>query len=155
MTDPVLSSLVRINRQRIRDLRRRLAPCGYLGVMHLIVLYVRRHPGARQEDVACFYAVDKTSVARDARRLEDMGHLRREVDPSNRRQYQIYLTDAGREVLPVLEEACRDFTAKLSAGVSPEDWRLLQTLLERLEENSCAEGTEISTDYPPKPAGKR
>ena len=73
MTDPVLSSLVRINRQRIRDLRRRLAPCGYLGVMHLIVLYVRRHPGARQEDVACFYAVDKTSVARDARRLEDMG----------------------------------------------------------------------------------
>lgn len=90
MTDPVLSSLVRINRQRIRDLRRRLAPCGYLGVMHLIVLYVRRHPGARQEDVACFYAVDKTSVARDARRLEDMGHLRREVDPDNRRQYQLY-----------------------------------------------------------------
>ena len=96
MTDPVLSSLVRINRQRIRDLRRRLAPCGYLGVMHLIVLYVRRHPGARQEDVACFYAVDKTSVARDARRLEDMGHLRREVDPDNRRQYQLYLRHIRR-----------------------------------------------------------
>lgn len=140
MADPVLSSLVRINRQRIRDLRRRLAPYGYLGVMHLIVLYVRRHPGARQEDVACFYALDKTSVARDARRLEDKGHLRREVDPDNRRQYQLYLTEAGLDMLPLLEEAFQAFSAKLSAGVSGEDWQTLQTLLKRLEENACPEG---------------
>ena len=40
MTDPVLSSLLRINRQRIKTLRRTvLNPNGYVGVMHLIVLY--------------------------------------------------------------------------------------------------------------------
>lgn len=136
MTDPVLSSLIRINRQRIRDLRRQLAPYGYVGVMHLILLYASRCPGARQEDVACCYALDKTSVARDARRLEDMGHLRREIDPDNRRQYQLYLTGAGRDMLPVLERACQDFAEKLSAGLSPQEWRQLQSLLQRLEDNS-------------------
>ena len=137
MTDPVLSSLVRINRQRIRDLRRRLAPCGYLGVMHLIVLYVRRHPGARQEDVACFYAVDKTSVARDARRLEDMGHIRRAVAIDNRRQYQLFLTEAGQAMAAVIDGVHEAFQRRLSEGISGEDWRILADLLARLEENSC------------------
>ena len=138
--DPVLSSLLRINRQRMRALRRSLAPYQYVGVMHLIVLYTGRSPGARQEDIACFYALDKTSVARDARRLEDMGHLRREVDPDNRRQYQLYLTGAGRDMLPLLEAAYQAFSEKLSAGISGEAWQTLQALLKRLEENSCPEG---------------
>lgn len=65
MTDPVLSSLLRINRQRIKTLRRTvLNPNGYVGVMHLIVLYAGRHPGASQEDVVAFFALDKASVAR-------------------------------------------------------------------------------------------
>jgi len=141
MRDPVLASLLRINRQRMRYLRRALAPWQYVGSMHLIVLYAGRNPGASQEDVACFYALDKTSVARDARRLEDMGHLRREVDPGNRRQYQLFLTEAGQGMIPVLERAYAAFAAKISGGISPEDWQHLQELLKRLEDNSCAEGT--------------
>ena len=74
------------------------------------------------------------------RRLEDMGHLRREVDPDNRRQYQLYLTGAGRDMLPLLEAAYQAFSEKLSAGISGEDWQTLQALLKRLEENSCPEG---------------
>ena len=136
MTDPVLSSLLRINRQRLRALRRSLAPYRYVGVMHLIVLYTHRSPGARQEDIACFYALDKTSVARDARRLEDMGHLRREIDPGNRRQYQLFLTEQGEQMLPVLDQAFDAFQERLSASLSPEDWQTLTDLLERLEKGA-------------------
>ena len=80
MTDPVLSSLLRINRQRIKTLRRTvLNPNGYVGVMHLIVLYAGRHPGASQEDVVAFFALDKASVARGARRLEELGYGQYEI----------------------------------------------------------------------------
>lgn len=138
MPDAVMGSLLRINRQRLRALRQALAPIQYVGVMHLIMTYANRHPGASQEEIACFYAVDKTSVARDARRLEDMGHLRREVDPENRRQYKLYLTERGQEVLPVICHAYDSFAAKLSAGISPEDWQQLQRLLKLLEDNALA-----------------
>jgi len=37
MPDQVLSSLLRINRQRLRSLRQALAPHNYVGVMHLIM----------------------------------------------------------------------------------------------------------------------
>ena len=140
MTDPVLSSLLRINRQRIKTLRRTvLNPNGYVGVMHLIVLYAGRHPGASQEDVVAFFALDKASVARGARRLEEMGHLRRAQDPENRRQYQLFLTPEGEEMLEKIEHAYDRFQEKLADGISVEDWTLLSSLLRRLEDNSCRE----------------
>ena len=140
MTDPVLSSLLRINRQRIRILRHTtLTPNRYVGAMHLIVLYIGRHPGGSQEDVVNFFALDKAGVARSARRLEDMGHIRREFDPENRRQYKLFLTPAGEEMLAVLDRAQESFQRQLARGISGEDWALLASLLRRLEENSCCE----------------
>lgn len=137
MRDPVLASLLRINRQRMRYLRRALAPWQYVGSMHLIVLYAGRNPGASQEDVACFYALDKTSVARDARRLEELGHLERRTAPENRRQYQLFLTEGGRAMIQVIGEVQERFQHTLAAGLSSQDWQCLTQLLERLEENAC------------------
>ena len=140
MTGSVLSNLLRINRQRLRILRHTvLNPNGYVGVMHLIVLHVGFHPGASQEDVVNFFALDKASVARGARRLEEMGHLRRTQDPQNRRQYQLHLTPAGEEMRRQINAAHDRFQQQLSLGVSDEDWTQLASLLRRLEENSFCE----------------
>ena len=140
MTGSVLSSLLRINRQRLRILRHTvLNPNGYVGVMHLIVLHVGRRPGASQEDVVNFFALDKASVARGARRLEEMGHLCRTQDPQNRRQYQLRLTPAGEEMRNLINAAHERFQRQLACGVSDGDWTQLASLLRRLEENSCCE----------------
>lgn len=140
MTESVLPSLLRINRQRLRILRNTvLNPNGYVGVMHLIVLHVGRHPGASQEDVVNFFALDKASVARGARRLEEMGHLHRTQDPQNRRQYQLLLTPTGEEMRRQINAAYDSFQQQLSRGISDEDWARLASLLRRLEENSFCE----------------
>lgn len=135
MADQVLSSLIRINRQRIKQMKKVLIPYGYVGVMHLIILHVRRNPGASQEEIACFFSLDKTSVARDARRLEEMGHICRKTTPEDRRQYQLYLTEAGQAFLPVLDQVHEAFAIEMSKGISPEDWETLRKLLQRVEKN--------------------
>lgn len=137
MKQSVLSSLLRINRHYRRFLRCALLPYHYIGVMHLIVLYTSHHPGASQEEVACFFALDKTSVARDARRLEELGHLERRTSPENRRQYQLFLTDAGREMIGNIDGIIEQYQQTLSANISPEDWQRLSGLLTRLEKNIC------------------
>lgn len=134
MEKPVLSSLLRINRYHRKALRCALAP-QYVGVMHLIVLYINRNPGSSQEEITGFYALDKASVARDARRLEDLGHIQRNKMPENRRQYRLYLTDAGRDMVRVIDRAAEQFQKILAASISPEDWTQLELLLKRLEEN--------------------
>lgn len=135
MKKSVLSSLLRINRHYRRFLRCALLPYHYIGVMHLILVYTGRHPGTSQEEIACFFALDKTSVARDARRLEELGHLERRTIPENRRQYQLFLTDAGREMIGNIDGIMEQYQQTLSAGISPEDWQCLAGLLTRLEEN--------------------
>lgn len=137
MERAVLSSLLRINRYHRRRLKAALAPYGYLGVMHLILLYVGRHPGASQEEITCFYALDKGSVARDARRLEDLGHIERHILPENRRQYQMFITEAGQSMMKVIDSAMEQFLEQLSAGIGAEDWGQLEVLLKRLETNVC------------------
>ena len=137
MEKNVLSSLLRINRYNRRALKCALAPHQYVGVMHLIVIYISHHPGASQEEVTNFYALDKTSVARDARRLEDLGHIRRRIIPENRRQYQLFLTEAGQAMIQVIDEAMEQFQKTLSTDISPEDWQRLTVLLKRLEQNAC------------------
>ena len=137
MEPTVLSSLLRIDRCRRRAVKCALAPYQYVGVMHLIALYVSRNPGASQEEITNFYAMDKTSVARDARRLEDLGHIRRETVPENRRQYQLFLTEKGRAMIPVIDDVMEQFQKTLSVGISAEEWRQLAALLKRLEENVC------------------
>lgn len=134
---PVLSSLLRINRYHRKALKCALAPYGYVGVMHLIVLYIDRHPGSSQEEIAGFYALDKASVARDARRLEELGHIERDKVPEDRRQYKLYLTDAGRDMIQVIDRAAERFQESLAVSISPEDWARLELLLKRLEENIC------------------
>lgn len=136
MASPVLDSLLRINRQRILALRKILTPRGYVGFMHLILCYTRGHPGASQEEIACFYALDKASVARDARRLEDAGHIRRQTDPANRRQYQLFVTPEGEEMIRVIDAAHQAFQRKLSANIGPADWEKLTELLTIAEENA-------------------
>lgn len=136
MNDPVLTSLLRINRRRMVALRRVLTPYGYVGFMHLILIYTSRNPGASQEEICSFYALDKASTARDARRLEDAGHIRRQIDPENRRQYQLFLTPLGEDMVKIIEQTHEDFLRRLSAGIAPEDWKKLTELLGIAEENS-------------------
>ena len=137
MEKAVLSSLLRINRHYRRTLKCALVPYHYLGVMHLIILYINRNPGACQEEISGFYALDKTSVARDARRLEDLGHIERRTIPENRRQYQLFLTEAGQEMIQIIDDIMEQYQQTLSAHISLEDWQHLTDLLKCLENNVC------------------
>ena len=136
MANSVLLSLIRINSWRIRALKTAIAPYGYTGTMHLIVLYIRHHPGSRQEAIAEYYSLDKSSVARDARKLEELHHIVRHIDPENRRQYQLDLTPAGQEFVCFLDQIHDEYAEKLKTGFQEEEWAQLEKLLKRMEEEA-------------------
>ncbi len=138
MPDDVITNLIRINGKRIQDLRKMLAPLHYVGTMPLIVYYLHRHPGASQEEIAEYYSLDKTSVARDAHRLEEMDHISREIAPDNRRQYCLYMTLEGEAFLKTLNEMFAQFERKLSRGIDADEWERFSGTLEKIAKN-CSE----------------
>lgn len=135
----LLCYLNRLNRRRINHLRQALNPHQYVGVMHLLMRYISRHPGASQDEVREYYSLDKTSVCRDARRLEELGHIRRQIDESNRRQNQLFLTPAGEAFLPVINDAYDSFSKRLTGEMTAEELDTLMLLIKKLDANT-AEG---------------
>lgn len=133
----LLCYLNRLNRRRINHLRQAQSPYQYVGIMHLLMRYISKHPGASQDEVREYYTLDKTSVCRDARRLEELGHIRRQIDENNRRQNQLFLTPEGEAFLPTINAAYDSFSKKLVGDMTASELDTLIALLQKLDVNTA------------------
>lgn len=77
--------------------------------------------------------VEPSTMTPMLKRLEAMGFVRRERDSKDERSVRVALTDAGRSVREKAF-AYREVTAK-AAGLSPEEFRILQKAIVRLRSN--------------------
>ena len=77
--------------------------------------------------------VEASTMTPMLKRLEAMGFVRRERDSKDERSVRVVLTDAGRSVREKAF-AYREVTAK-AAGLSPEEFRILQKAIVRLRSN--------------------
>jgi MarR family transcriptional regulator, temperature-dependent positive regulator of motility len=64
----------------------------------LMVLFNKE--GITQDEIAAHVQVDKGTVARALKKLEENNYLYRAVDLNNRRRYLIRLTDKGKSIVP-------------------------------------------------------
>ncbi len=131
----LLHSIMRINRIRIRFLKKKLAPYHLCGTMHVILTYLHFHPGACQDEIADFYTLDKTTVAREARKLEDMGHIRRAVVTDNRRQYALFNTDQAEAMVDIIYDVYQQFSDQLSQNMDTAQWKEAAALLKQMSDN--------------------
>ena len=72
-------SITYLHRQRNKFMGERLKPYGFIGAMHMILLYIARNPGTTQDAIVSHMYIDKCNVARRTKRLEELGYIRRET----------------------------------------------------------------------------
>lgn len=104
----------------------------FAGAMYMILLHVDRHPGASQDSIASHMYLDKCNVARRTKKLEDLGYLYRETDQSDRRQNNLYLTEKGKALAPVIRGCLGSWGDQVSAGLTEEEKQTLLTLLTKM-----------------------
>ena len=121
-----------LTRNRSRFMGERLKEYGFSGAMYNILLYVDRHPGATQDAIATHMYIDKSNVARRIRQLEDLGYVRRETDPTDRRQNNLTLTESGRALAPLIRSYLGEWSSTIAADLTSEERDTLLTLLHKL-----------------------
>lgn len=100
-----------------------LARFDYLAQLH-------RHPqGLRMNMLSRYLMVTGGNVTGLTDELERDGLVTREDDPSDRRSFRLFLTDAGRRAFEAIAAAHEAWLAELCAGV---DGALLEALYEHL-----------------------
>ena len=61
-----------------------------------ICLYVQEHSVCCQEDIARELVMDKSQLARNVRKAQQMGLLERSVSPIDNRRAELYLCEKGK-----------------------------------------------------------
>lgn len=127
-----------LHRQKIKFMNDHLKEYELFGAMHMIINYVGRHPGTSQDAIVSNMNIDKCTVARRTKRLEELGYLYRETDAIDRRQNNLYLTDKGEEILPSIRKYLMQWSEVVSQKLAPEERDTLISLLEKIVD-TCKE----------------
>jgi hypothetical protein len=86
-------------------------------------------------------------------RLLESGRIERREDTDDRRRSKLYLTEEGHEVHSEVVPVAHAYEAKLMAGLSEQEARLLERLLDSLESSATGiarEGFGMTTGVNPK-----
>ena len=103
---------------------------------YAFVLAVCREPGRSQEELAEELCINKSTVARNLNSLEEMGYIKREQIPNDKRQFSVYPTEKMLGVLPEIKEASQNWMALLSEGISESDMLVFDSVLCRMQERA-------------------
>ena len=124
------------SRGRFVFLNDRLRPMGLSAGQFPVLMLLYKEQNIMQETLVRHYHLDKGTIARSVRKLEDAGYIRRIVDPGNRRAVRLFLTKKGENAAPLLQAIDREWEERICAGLPDKDRHTLRTLMRTVAENS-------------------
>ncbi|HEY9279575.1 MAG TPA: MarR family transcriptional regulator [Eoetvoesiella sp.] len=101
-------------------------------IQYAILRILVEHPGVDQVTLAGLVAIDTSTAASVAIRLEEKKLLIRSLDSHNRRQRALYLTEAGKAILQESDEGISRLHARIFDGFSAEEEQQFMALLQKL-----------------------
>ncbi|MFI7440285.1 MarR family winged helix-turn-helix transcriptional regulator [Nonomuraea indica] len=131
MDDPELPELLHLVSRRLRHgWLHRLEPLGLSpGQARALRVLIEAGRPLRMVQLADELRIVPRSVTPVIDALEEAGHVRREVDPANRRSTLVVITPSGHEVYERAQEARRQAGQDLFAVLSQEQRDQLKVLL--------------------------
>jgi MarR family transcriptional regulator, temperature-dependent positive regulator of motility len=124
------------SRGRFIFLNNRLRPLGLSAGQVPVLMLLSREQNITQETFVRHYRLDKGTIARAVKKLEDAGYIRRTIDPGNRRAVRLFLTKKGERALPLLQAIVREWERRIFDGLSRDEVTALHALLRTVAKNS-------------------
>lgn len=125
-----------ICRSRFVFLNTRLRPLGLSAGQFPVLMLLAKEQNIMQDTLVRHYHLDKGTIARAVRKLEDGGYIRRITDPGNRRAVRLFLTEKGEHAIPLLHAINREWETLISTGLSLEKMAALRSLIRHAAQNS-------------------
>lgn len=92
------------------------------------IMFIYDNPGCSQEDLVSMFSQSKGNVAKVLKKLEDLGYVKRETNPENRRKYMLTTTEKGEELVPKYRQLSLDWEKEV--GITDEDDEFKQRIKE-------------------------
>ena len=109
-------------------------PYGQFQALH----FIAQNEGLPQCRIQDHFELDKGSVSSLMKGLEKNGFIERRQDKSDKRAFNIYLTEKAKRQLPAIREVYRNWTMQLLDGFSDDEKEMLFGYMERMMANAKA-----------------
>ncbi len=123
-------------------------------IQYAILRILVEHPGIDQVSLAGLVAIDTSTAASVAIRLEEKKLLIRYLDPNNRRQRALYVTDAGRALLQTTVPGISRLHHRIFEGFTPEEEAQFMSLLHKLVHINNSKSRAPLSHRKPVPPGE-
>ncbi len=105
------------------------------------------HQNVTQETLARHFHIDRGTIARSVRKLEDAGYVIRTIDPDNRRAVRLFLSEKGITIIPDLIRIDTEWEGTVSASFAGNETSMFRDLLLKAAGSSIRGVREIGEDY--------
>ncbi len=99
------------------------------------LVYVSRHEGIRQVELAEVLEVQPITLARLIDQLEQSGLVERRPDPTDRRAYLLFVTPAAAPHLAAIRAVGKSLRAEVLRGVDKQEIAALYSALQKMRDN--------------------
>ncbi|BDZ67074.1 MarR family winged helix-turn-helix transcriptional regulator [Methanobacterium ferruginis] len=133
LTDIPLGILISIiHRTRMMYLNNRMKSLNVTASQSLYLIGLYKKEGQTQEDLATHFFIDKGTVARGVKKLEDNGFISRKTDPENRRRYLLYITEDGKALMPEIWAVISDWEDVMNKDFTEAERQRISDFLKKL-----------------------
>lgn len=103
-----------------------------------VIVVLGRYPGSTASEVVEKTAMDKVSISRAVRSLQDKGFLQRSIDRSDRRRQRLFLTRGrGKQVLEAIVPLAAAYETELISTLDANERMALENLLGKLQDRAA------------------
>ena len=128
----LISDVSRLMRRRFDERAREV---GATRAQWRTLTTLSRNEGLNQGALADLLEVEPITLCRMIDRLEESGLVERRRDPSDRRAWQLFLTDKSKPILDDLRSMAEDLFDQVLPGIDEPDRAALGKTLQRMRAN--------------------
>ncbi len=124
----IYRNIVGLINHRLRDLPIRSGN-------HIFLWVIWQQDGITQKEICEMLHMEKSTTAKAIRHLIDLGYVSKKRDESDKRFTRLYLTRAGRQAAPLVEQVVLDIRKALVRGLTAEQTRQAFELMNKMFSN--------------------
>lgn len=102
----------------------------------IFLITVYKNEGINQQQLSEMLHIDKATTMKAVKKLIEKGLLKRERDKEDKRSYKLYLTQAGKDIIPYVIEELDHLTAILKGDLNDTEIIELFRLLDVVSNNA-------------------
>lgn len=134
MDEPLMRTILRTNKQWTLYRRKISQEIGIPDSYRMILMYLNRHPGASQKEIAEFRDITTSSVNQTVKEMILTGYLEKQTDETDQRCTKLYLTEKGLQCAGQIRQRIEEAEEKIARFITPEKKKEIIDLLTSLSE---------------------